>query len=279
MGKKNPLAEIAVIRLNNVLEKFRESEDEVYTFESNLTNKERAVVHKACQKMGMKSKSKGRGSQRCVSVYKIKEKASSMTEKNPTNVSFSEGTQLVLQDLFTYYPPDDGELEEKVFGKYSGKSAKIRRKKDDIFSKPLMNAAEIAKKVKTLASKREKYPNMRQIDEERSKLPISGFRDAITSAVECHQIILISGETGCGKTTQVLRLLMQLKLSLKYSNPLCNNKGLLLLQTESASFWLSNSEALYLVSEMTLKFSSMCSFSNSKSGMDANLLHFVLCYL
>ncbi|TYG72697.1 hypothetical protein ES288_D04G042500v1 [Gossypium darwinii] len=194
MGKKNPLAEIAVIRLNNVLEKFRESEDE--------------VVHKACQKMGMKSKSKGRGSQRCVSVYKIKEKASSMTEKNPTNVSFSEGTKLVLQDLFTYYPPDDGELEEKVIGKYSGKSAKIRRKKDDIFSKPLMNAAEIAKKVKTLASKREKHPNMRQIDEERSKLPISGFRDAITSAVECHQIILISGETGCGKTTQVPQFLL-----------------------------------------------------------------------
>ncbi|KAA3464462.1 DExH-box ATP-dependent RNA helicase DExH6-like [Gossypium australe] len=208
MGKKNPLAEIAFIRLNNVLEKFRESEDEVYTFESNLTNKERALVHKACRKMGMKSKSKGRGSQRCVSVYKIKEKASSMTEKNLTNVSFSEGTQLVLQDLFTNYPPDDGELEEKVIGKYSGKSAKIRRKKDDIFSKPLMNAAEIAKKVKTLASKREKYPNMRQIDEERSKLPIYGFRDAITSAVESHQIILISGETGCGKTTQVPQFLL-----------------------------------------------------------------------
>ncbi|KAK8301750.1 hypothetical protein V6Z12_D04G043700 [Gossypium hirsutum] len=71
-----------------------------------------------------------------------------------------------------------------------------------------MNAAEIAKKVKTLASKREKHPNMRQIDEERSKLPISGFRDAITSAVECHQIILISGETGCGKTTQVPQFLL-----------------------------------------------------------------------
>ncbi|MBA0665842.1 hypothetical protein Goklo_002315, partial [Gossypium klotzschianum] len=206
MGKKNPLAEIAVIRLNNVLEKFRESEDEVYTFESNLTNKERALVHKACRKMGMKSKSKGRGSQRCVSVYKIKEKASSMTEKNLTNLSFSEGTKLVLQDLFTNYPPDDGELEEKVIGKYSGKSAKIRRKKDDIFSKPLMNAAEIAKKVKTLASKREKYPNMRQIDEERSKLPISGFRDAITSAVESHQVpqFLLDYMWGKGEACKIL---------------------------------------------------------------------------
>lgn len=86
-----------------------------------------------------------------------------MTGKNLNKVSFSEGTELVLQDLFTNYPPDDGELEEKVIGKYSGKSAKIRRKKDDIFSKPLMNAAEITKKVKTFASKREKYPNMRQV--------------------------------------------------------------------------------------------------------------------
>nr|TKW16987.1 hypothetical protein SEVIR_5G335400v2 [Setaria viridis] len=41
------------------------------------------------------------------------------------------------------------------------------------------------------------------IMEDRSKLPISSFKDAITSTLENHQVVLISGETGCGKTTQV----------------------------------------------------------------------------
>ncbi|KAG2600990.1 hypothetical protein PVAP13_5KG562300 [Panicum virgatum] len=39
--------------------------------------------------------------------------------------------------------------------------------------------------------------------EDRSKLPISSFKDFITSTLDNHQVVLISGETGCGKTTQV----------------------------------------------------------------------------
>ncbi|XVF14443.1 hypothetical protein REPUB_Repub09cG0060600 [Reevesia pubescens] len=209
MGKAKTVAETSMIRLTKILEKFREAEDEVYTFEANLSNKERAVVHKVCQKMGMKSKSKGRGDQRRVSVYKIKGKINNMAGKESlTNVTFSEGSKVVLQDLFTNHPPDDGELEEKVIGKYSGKTAKIRRKKDDIFFKPLMSNADVAEKVKTLASRREKDPNLRQINEETSKLPIASFRDAITSTVESNQVVLISGETGCGKTTQVPQFLL-----------------------------------------------------------------------
>ncbi|GMI67449.1 helicase in vascular tissue and tapetum [Hibiscus trionum] len=209
MGKKkNSLYETSVIRLTKILEKFKDAEDEAYTFGSNLSNKERAFVHQESRKMGFKSKSKGHGSQRRISIYKIKEKGCGMSENNLTNVAFSEGTKVLLQDLFTNYPPDKRELVKKVIEKYSGKTAKIRRKKDDIFLKPLMSVAEIAEKVKRLASKREKNPNLRQINEERSKLPIAGFGDAITSAVESHQVILISGETGCGKTTQVPQFLL-----------------------------------------------------------------------
>ncbi|KAL4379539.1 hypothetical protein GQ457_02G018740 [Hibiscus cannabinus] len=208
MGKKNSLDQTSIIRLTKILDKFKDAEDEAYTFESNLSNKERAFVNKECLKMGMKSKSKGRGSKRHISVYKIKDKGGDMSGKNLTNVAFSEGTKVILQNLFINYPPEAGELEEKEIRKYSGKSAKIRRKKDDIFSKPLMSDAEIGEKVKKLASKREKYPHLRQINEERSKLPIAVFGDAITSALESNQVILISGETGCGKTTQVPQFLL-----------------------------------------------------------------------
>ncbi|XP_039047444.1 DExH-box ATP-dependent RNA helicase DExH6-like isoform X2 [Hibiscus syriacus] len=209
MGKnKTPLDEASVFRLTKILKKFNKGEDKAYNFEPNLSRKQRAFVHKECLKMGLISKNKGSGNQRHVSVRKIKVKGGDMPGKNLTDVAFSKRASLVLQDLFSSYPPDDEELEEKEIRKYSGKTAKIRRKKDDIFSKPMMSAVEIAEKVKELASKREKHPKLRQINEERSKLPIAGFGDAITSAVESNQVILISGETGCGKTTQVPQLLL-----------------------------------------------------------------------
>ncbi|KAA8524176.1 hypothetical protein F0562_010392 [Nyssa sinensis] len=208
--QENPsIAEATRIRISQLLEDFRTATDEVYTFEANLTNSERAVVHELCKKMGMTSKSSGRGNQRCVSVYKTKRKVDKEKGKeNLNSFTFSEEAKEVLGDLFTQYPPDDQQVGEEIVGKNSGKSDKIRGKNDDIFRKPSMNKAEIAKKVESLASRVEKAANLRQIAEQRSKLPIASFQDVITSTIESNQVVLISGETGCGKTTQVPQFLL-----------------------------------------------------------------------
>lgn len=208
--QQNPkVAEATRIRISQILDKFRESKDEVYTFEANLSNHERAVVHEVCRKMGMKSKSTGKGNQRRVNIYKNKTQTETMIGRESlTFVKFSEESEAVLQDLFAHYPPEDGELGEKLVGKSSGKTDKTRVKKDDVFLKPIMSKEEIAKKVELLASRIENAANLRQIAEARSKLPIASFRDAITSTVESNQVVLISGETGCGKTTQVPQYLL-----------------------------------------------------------------------
>ncbi|RVW31184.1 DExH-box ATP-dependent RNA helicase DExH6 [Vitis vinifera] len=178
----------------------------LYTFEANLTNHERAVVHEVCRKMGMTSKSSGRGSQRRVSVYKTKKKVDTKKEEGNPYLNFSEEAKEVLLDLFTRYPPDDTEMVTQMVENGSGKTEKIWGKKDDIFGRPSMNKAEIAKKVELLASRIEEDPHLRQITEGRSKLPIASFKDVITSTIESHQVVLISGETGCGKTTQMRTL-------------------------------------------------------------------------
>ncbi|KAH9770543.1 RNA helicase [Citrus sinensis] len=198
------VAEATRIRISQILDGFLASKDEVYTFDANLSNRERAVVHEVCKKMGMTSKSSGRGKQRRVSVYKSKKRVETDKGKeNLPSLTFSEGSKLVLQDLFTHYPPDDGEPGEKLDANQSRKSDKTRGKRDDIFCKPKMSKAEIAMKVESLTSRIEKDANLRQIVEERSKLPISSFKDVITSTVDSNQVVLISGETGCGKTTQI----------------------------------------------------------------------------
>ncbi|KAM3221572.1 DExH-box ATP-dependent RNA helicase DExH6 [Capsicum annuum] len=197
------------IRVALVLEQFRASNDEVYTFEPNLSNHDRAAVHILCRKMGMKSKSSGRGDQRRISVFKNKQNVDTLKGKDARSCfKFSEEAKYVLQDLFTRYPPDDGETCEQVVGKHSKKVDKLQGKKDDMFCKPAMNKSEIAKRMQSLASRIEKTPSLKQIAVQRSKLPIASFKDVIISTVVSNQVVLISGETGCGKTTQVPQFIL-----------------------------------------------------------------------
>ena len=39
----------------------------------------------------------------------------------------------------------------------------------------------------------------------REVLPIASYREQIVAALDSSQVVLIAGETGCGKTTQVGR--------------------------------------------------------------------------
>ncbi|KAL5731522.1 RNA helicase [Ranunculus cassubicifolius] len=197
------------LKLLQIIDDFGRSDHEVYTFEAGLTNPQRAFVHILSRKRGMMSKSQGKGAQRCVSVYKKKKHQQNGKEKkNVPSLTFSQESREVLQDLFTRYPPCDGEQNEEMVTDYVGEVDKRLRVKDDSFQKPSMSKAEISRKVASLASKMKKTASLRQIFEGRSKLPIASFKDAITSTVEANQVVLISGETGCGKTTQVPQYLL-----------------------------------------------------------------------
>ncbi|XP_074309023.1 DExH-box ATP-dependent RNA helicase DExH6 [Silene latifolia] len=199
------------IHIHQVLDKFRASHDKVYTFDANLDNHERAAVHLLCRKVGMKSKSTGTGKQRRVSVYKCnkrKSKSGSKAEEEGTILAtFSDESRRVLSDLFVRYPPGDDEAVRQSLNKPSENSMSSGRK-DDIFRKPVMKKAEIVKRMQSLASRLKSIPKLKEISAKRSKLPIASFQNAITSTISAHQVVLISGETGCGKTTQVPQYLL-----------------------------------------------------------------------
>ncbi|GAB2282467.1 hypothetical protein Dimus_017010 [Dionaea muscipula] len=207
-GQSPSVAEATRIRISRILEDFRASDDDVYTFEANLSNRERAEVHTLCRKMGMVSKSSGRGTQRRVSVFKTKKNTATMKRKEDvTVVTFSKKSKDVLLDFFMRYPPGEGVREANPSQHGENTKRKLVRM-DSIFCKPLMDKAEIANKVESLASRVQSIPAMKETTELRSKLPITSFKDVITSTVENHQVVLISGETGCGKTTQVPQFLL-----------------------------------------------------------------------
>ncbi|KAK6116331.1 hypothetical protein DH2020_049958 [Rehmannia glutinosa] len=193
------VSEATRIRVAEILEKFKKSNDDVYKFEDNLCNRERATVHVLCRKMGMKSKSSGKGQQRRISVYKTKKEIPVKEKERLVSFTFSEQSKAVLQDLFSRYPPNDVEMTENKIGESSGTTYKVRAHRDDIFCKPAMTRTEIANKVESLASRIEKTPHLRKITEGRSKLPIASFRDIITSTIESHQVAVaerIASERG-----------------------------------------------------------------------------------
>ncbi|KAJ0914514.1 putative RNA helicase [Helianthus annuus] len=205
------VAEGTRIHIRRTLEEFRASDEDVCTFEANLSNFERAEVHKLCRKMGMKSASSGSktGNNRRVSVYKFKKKSNDTKEKsNLTSFTFSEEGKTVLRDFFSHYPPGDHREAENMSATSSKNTDNTRTKTDDILSKPLMKKAEIAKKLESLVARSQSDVKLKQITEDRSKLPIASFKDMITSTIESNQVVLISGETGCGKTTQVPQYLL-----------------------------------------------------------------------
>ncbi|KAJ6851738.1 DExH-box ATP-dependent RNA helicase DExH6 [Iris pallida] len=163
------------------------------------------LAHEMCRKMGMRSKSSGKGDRRRLSVYKNKnkQKSSQKDEEIVTQVKLSGEAKCVLQDLFEQYPPGDRELSEDALNS-SGEAVGSRQvKPDSSFNRPSMQKSEIEKKVEMLASKMNGTPELRKIAEDRAKLPIASFKDVVTSTLETNQVVLIAGETGCGKTTQV----------------------------------------------------------------------------
>ncbi|CAN1351884.1 DExH-box ATP-dependent RNA helicase DExH6 [Linum perenne] len=202
------VSESTSIQIGQALRQFRDSDDQVFTFEAVLSDKDRALVHQLSRKMGMKSKSSGHGNERRVSVYKTPKKAEGKGKnEHLSGFTFSEDSQMILHDLFSRYPPEDEELGTRSIQQNRGKAEK-KRGRDSMFCLPLLSKEEIRKKLELLSSKVQTDPYFRQTVEARSKLPIAAFSDAIKSTIESNQVVLISGETGCGKTTQVPQFLL-----------------------------------------------------------------------
>ncbi|CAM6097575.1 unnamed protein product [Calypogeia fissa] len=203
-----PVSEADRISIADRLEQFRANNNEKeMTFEAGLNNHDRAVVHEFCKRMGFKSKSHGKGDTRRVTVSKPVVGGQGKKEASTTPLSLSAEAQDVVAELFTSFPPTEDELmgKERVIEPCSPSAVKFRsnRRSTAEHNSAPMGAADIANRTSLLASRLRKMPVLQQIAEQRAKLPIAAFKDHIVETIENNQVVLIAGETGCGKTTQV----------------------------------------------------------------------------
>ena len=184
------------IAVNVAIERFRQDEDQKeFTFPSSLTSAERAYVHRYCQKFGLKTKSRGQGSQRSLSVFK-KEKEICMST---SELKISSTSLDTIDQLLNKFPVTNKEKQEvghkKIFKGLGHDNNKNSTREGKFL----------------LGSNPGVPPKARENDSTaaRMKLPIYSFRERLLKTIKSNQVTLVTGDTGCGKTTQVPQYIIE----------------------------------------------------------------------
>lgn len=186
------------IAVTLVLQKFRQTEDQKeFEFPSSLTSVERAYVHRYCLQLGFKSKSRGDGANRYLTVYK------------------KEGSTIVQADAVFELGRISRQHTVGVLQRFPV-SARERQEllppteRDRVIGQE--TTRDVNRTTGRLTNGIPQIPTRRLIDSEysafRQTLPIWKSKDEIMQAILRHQVVIISGETGSGKTTQVPQLIL-----------------------------------------------------------------------
>lgn len=67
----------------------------------------------------------------------------------------------------------------------------------------LPETAEVTDRIAKLWSSKSSSPSYRKMQKSRENLPIWNYKDRLLTVIEDNQVVIVCGETGCGKSTQV----------------------------------------------------------------------------
>jgi HrpA-like RNA helicase len=190
---------------------FRDSNEETeISFPANLTSTERKFIHRTCSELGLTSGSSGAGENRFISVHKstsgvqnansdrkaIPWSLSPKTVELLNSINFEHVKEVFNTNCKSTLPPPSA-VETSPKGKHT-----ISPVKKSAFETLVgtHKAAEL---------KRRQHPDYDTIQVKRSSLPASHHRHEVCSMIKENPIVLISGETGCGKSTQVPQFIVE----------------------------------------------------------------------
>ncbi|XP_064618810.1 3'-5' RNA helicase YTHDC2-like [Lineus longissimus] len=184
------------IGVHVALERFRMNEEQKeIEFPSSLTSTERCYIHKVCANLGMKSKSKGKGAGRYITVSK---KDGSQIVQASASFQLARNSRHQVHTLMQRYPLTNKERMDLM--------PRTERGQGDSVSKDLTRT--------TTGRLNNGVPQVppRRGDSDllafRETLPVMAYKDEITKGICNNKVILISGETGSGKTTQIPQFIL-----------------------------------------------------------------------
>ncbi|XP_071513449.1 3'-5' RNA helicase YTHDC2-like isoform X3 [Panulirus ornatus] len=164
----------------------------------DATSEERKDIHFLSRQMGCKSKSRGKGSSRYLTVYK---KEGSTIMSSEAVVSLADATRSTILGLLQRCPVTNKERQDL-----------LPATERDRLMNPELRDLSVLRSLGRLTPGPPQIPpppSLSDLTAEARKLPIWSMRDQLLAAIHHNQVILVCGETGSGKTTQVPQMLLQ----------------------------------------------------------------------
>ncbi|KAH0501853.1 putative ATP-dependent RNA helicase YTHDC2 [Microtus ochrogaster] len=185
------------IAVNIALERFRYGDQREMEFPSSLTSTERAFIHRLSQSLGLVSKSKGKGANRYLTV---KKKDGSETAHAMMTCNLTHNTKHAVRSLIQRFPVTNKERTELL----------PKTERGNVFAVEAENR-EMSKTSGRLNNGIPQVPVKRgesEFDAFRQSLPVFEKQEEIVKIIKENKVVLIVGETGSGKTTQIPQFLL-----------------------------------------------------------------------
>ncbi|TRY87943.1 hypothetical protein DNTS_005233 [Danionella cerebrum] len=184
------------IAVNIALERFHHSEDRELDFPSSLTNSERAFIHRLAQSLGYVSKSRGKGSGRFLTVRK-----KDQTDGSQSIMTFdlTHSSRQLVQNLLQRFP-----ITSKERSELQPRSERATPEPPEPSDSRSRTSGRLSHGIPQVPPRR--MPS--ELDTFRKSLPVLELQEQIVESVRENPVILVLGETGSGKTTQIPQFLL-----------------------------------------------------------------------
>lgn len=169
------------IQFTEKLMQLREDEVREVSFPSNLSNVERKFLHALAQELGLKSKSRGKGEDRFITVTKH---STNTTDSSSTYFEMKDKTKNILLSVL-YDVPKYGKHHRHSKNSVNCKAATHKS------SNPIVDSHFESRQIL-----RENSLDYARLQAMRRQLPASEYCDSVTTVIKSNRIVLISGETG-----------------------------------------------------------------------------------
>ncbi|XP_056393423.1 3'-5' RNA helicase YTHDC2 [Hyla sarda] len=184
------------IAVNIALDRFRYNDQKEMEFPSSLTSTERAYIHRLAQSLGLISKSRGKGTNRYLT---IKKKDGSESYKSRMSCCLIQNTKHAMRSFIQRFPVTNKERTELL----------PKTERENVFLET--ESREMSKTSGRLSNGIPQVPVKRghsDFDTFRQSLPVFEKQEEIVHIIKNNKVVLIVGETGSGKTTQIPQFLL-----------------------------------------------------------------------
>ncbi|KAM3850277.1 3'-5' RNA helicase YTHDC2-like [Diretmus argenteus] len=186
------------LAVNLSLERFQYSEEKEMEFPSSLSGSERAFIHRMAQSLGYISKSRGKGSSRFLTIRK---KDGLDKSKPDMPLTLSQTSMYDIHNLLQKFPITN--MERADVQPYAESGMSLSPEADNIRDKIRASGG--------LSYGPPRVPqrsSVSELDGFRRSLPVYENQEEIIHLIRNNMVVLVVGETGSGKTTQIPQFLL-----------------------------------------------------------------------